>query len=100
MALLVDYYIFPGKFCFINHHGILNKEENLKYAHVLVDMEMKYNPVGYPSFLVGDFNAWADHPSHQIWREHWSDAADVGAEHRGHKETPRNPRRISGSDIL
>ena len=38
MALLVDYYIFPGKFCFINH------------------------------------------PSHQIWREHWSDAADVGGE--------------------
>ena len=39
VALFVDYYIFPGKFCFINHHGILNKEENLKYAHVLVDME-------------------------------------------------------------
>lgn len=53
MALFVDYYIFPGKFCFINHHGILNREENLKYAHVLVDMEMKYNPEGYPSFLVG-----------------------------------------------
>ena len=27
-------------------------------------------------------------------------AAEVGAEHRGHKETPRNPWRISGSDIL
>lgn len=39
MALSIDYYIFPGKFCSINHHGILNKEENLKYAHVLVDME-------------------------------------------------------------
>ena len=68
------------KFCFINHHGILNREENLKYAHVLVDMETKYNPGGYPSFLVGDFNARADHPSHQIWREHWSDAAEVGGE--------------------
>lgn len=39
----------------------------------------KYNPEGYPSFLVGDFNARADHPSHQIWRGHWSDAAEVGA---------------------
>lgn len=48
----------------------------------------------------GDFNAMADHPSHQIWREHWSDAADVGAEHRGHKETPRDPCQISGSDIF
>ena len=27
-------------------------------------------------------------------------AAEVGAELRGHKETPRNPWRISGSDIL
>lgn len=60
----------------------------------------EYNPEGYPSFLAGDFNARADHPSHQIWREHWSDAAEVGAELRGHKETPRNPWRISGSDIL
>ncbi len=60
------------------------------------------HPAGYPSFLAGNFNAWAGHPSHQIWREHWSDAAEVGAEHqhRGHKETPRNPCRISGSDIL
>ena len=31
---------------------------------------------------------------------HWSDAAEVGAELLGHKETPRNPWRISGSDIL
>lgn len=38
----------------------------------------------------GFFSARADHPSYQIWREHWSDAAEVGAEHRGHKETPRN----------
>ena len=57
-------------------------------------------PAGYPSFLVGNFNVRAGHPSHHIWREHWSDAAGVGAEHRGHKETPRNPWRISGSDIL
>lgn len=50
------------------------------------------HPAGYPSFLAGVFNARADHPSCQIWREHWSDAAEVGAEHqhRGHKETPRN----------
>lgn len=65
------------KFCFLNHHGILNKEENLKYAQVLVDMEKKYNPKGYPSFFVGDFNARVDHPSHKIWREHWNDSADL-----------------------
>jgi len=67
-------------FFFMNHHGILNKEENLKYAHVLVDMEKKYNPKGYPSFLVGDFNARVEHPSHQIWREHWNDSAEIAGE--------------------
>jgi len=67
-------------FFFMNHHGILNKEENLKYAHVLVDMEKKYNPKGYPSFLVGDFNARVDNPSHKIWREHWNDSADLFGE--------------------
>lgn len=66
-----------GKYIFfINHHGILNAEENLKYAHVLIDMEKEYNPKGYPSFLVGDFNARVPHPSHQIWREYWNDSAD------------------------
>lgn len=65
---------------FMNIHGILNNGENLKYAHVLVDMEKKYNPQGYPSFLVGDFNARVAHPSHQVWREHWNDSADLFGE--------------------
>ena len=68
------------KFCFINHHGILNPEENLRYAHVLVDMEEKFNPKGYPSFLVGDFNVRAEHPSHQVWRTHWHDSAETAGE--------------------
>lgn len=70
------------KFCFLNHHGILNADENLKYAHVLVDMEKKYNPKGYPSFFVGDFNARVNHPSHKIWREHWQDSADLFGERK------------------
>lgn len=65
------------KIFFMNHHGIINKEENLKYAGILVDIEKKYNPKGYPSFFVGDFNVRADHPSHKLWRAYWSDAADI-----------------------
>ena len=68
------------KIFFMNHHGILNLAENEKYAHVLIDMEKKYNPKGCPSFLVGDFNARVDHPSHLQWRAHWSDSADTAGE--------------------
>lgn len=65
------------KFFFMNTHAALNREDHLKYAHVLVDMEKKYNPKGYPSFFVGDLNARPEHPSHRIFREHWSDSADM-----------------------
>ena len=100
MALFVDYYIFPGKFCCINHQGILNRKENLKYAHVLVDMEMNI------TLLV----------IRRFWRVFSTPGPIIRAirygvstgqmlqvsvrKHRGHKETPRNPWRISGSDIL
>ncbi len=68
------------KIFFMNNHGILNKDENLKYAQVFVDIEKKYNPNGYPSFFVGDLNARPNHPSHQIYRQYWKDAADMVSE--------------------
>lgn len=65
------------KIFFLNNHGILDKDENLLYAHVHVDIEKMYNPEGLPSFFVGDFNARVDHPSHEVYRAHWKDAADI-----------------------
>lgn len=100
MALLVDYYIFPGKFCFISRHGILNREENLKYAHVLVDMEHS------PTLLVIRRSWWVISTHGPIIRAirygvSTGQMLQVSVrKHRGHKETPRNPCRISGSDIL
>lgn len=64
------------KLFFMNNHGILNHEENLKYAPALVELEKRYNPEGLPSFLVGDFNARVESPSHGVWRQHWNDSAD------------------------
>lgn len=77
---------------------MLNREENLKYA-LSWSIWRKYNPEGYPSFLVGDSTQG---PIIRAIRYGVDTgyAAEVGAEHRGHKETPRNPCRISGSDIL
>lgn len=99
MALFVDYYIFPGKFCCINHQGILNRKENLKYAHVLVDMEMNITLL-----VIRRFWRVFSTPGPIIRAIRYGVsigyAAEVCAELRGHKETPRNPCRISGSDIL
>lgn len=68
------------KIFFLNNHGILDKEENLRYAHVHLDIEKKYNTKGYPSFFVGDFNARANHPSHELYRSYWKDAADIASD--------------------
>ena len=78
---------------------MLNREENLKYAHVLVNMEHS------PTLLVIRRFRWVISTQGPIIRAvrygvSTGYAAEVGAEHRGHKETPRNPCRISGSDIL
>ena len=70
------------KFFFMNSHAPLNREEHIKYAHVYVDMEKKYNPEGLPSFFVGDLNARPDHPASVYYREYWSDASAIyGEEH-------------------
>lgn len=65
------------RFFVINTHAALNKEEHLRFAPVYEAMEARYNPDGLPSFFVGDFNARRDHPSHQIFRRRWQDAADL-----------------------
>lgn len=71
------------KFFFLNSHSALNKEDHLKYAHVYVDMEKKFNPDGYPSFFVGDLNARPNHPSHEVFRQWWSDCWDAFPDQKG-----------------
>lgn len=63
------------RFVFMCCHAALNKEDNAKYAHVLIDREKMYNPEGYPSIFVGDLNTRPETESSQIWRSHWRDAA-------------------------
>jgi len=55
-------------------HAPLNKEEHAANAHVLVDMEKKYNPKGYPSFFVGDMNAREEHAASAVYRSWWKDS--------------------------
>lgn len=69
-------------------HMALDSEFNEKYAHVFEEMERKYNPIGYPSFFVGDFNTRPDTPTSRILRQYWTDSAmgtDEGATYNGYK---------------
>lgn len=55
-------------------HAPLNIDRHAAHAPVFVRMEKEYNPNGYPSFFVGDFNAreW-DGPS-AVYRDWWIDS--------------------------
>jgi endonuclease/exonuclease/phosphatase family metal-dependent hydrolase len=55
-------------------HAPLNKEQHAANAHVFIDMERKYNPKGYPSFFVGDFNAREEHAASAVYRSWWTDS--------------------------
>lgn len=68
------------KFFFMNSHAPLNRADHIKYAHVYIDMEKKYNKENLPSFFVGDLNARPDHPASVIYREYWKDSADTWPE--------------------
>lgn len=65
------------KIFFMNTHAPLNGNDHLKYAHVYIDMEKKYNPEGLPSFFVGDLNIRPDNAVTPIYREYWKDSADI-----------------------
>lgn len=54
-------------------HAPLNKEDHAAAAHICADMERLYNPEGYPSFFVGDFNALETDASSAEYRKWWAD---------------------------
>lgn len=55
-------------------HAPLNKAQHAQNAHVFIDMEKKYNPKGFPSFFVGDFNARETDEASAVYRSHWTDS--------------------------
>lgn len=87
----------PGAF---RIYGILNKEENLKYAHVLVDMEMNitlrvirrsWRVISTQGPIIRAIRYGVS--TGQMRQVSVRNTADI-------KKLPRNPWRISGSDIL
>ena len=55
-------------------HAPLNKEQHARYAGIFLEMEKKYNPEGYPSFFLGDFNASELDECSAVYRSYWTDA--------------------------
>ena len=55
-------------------HAPLNKQDHAIGAHIFIDMEKKYNPKGYPSFFVGDFNARESDDASATYRTWWTDS--------------------------
>ena len=62
------------KFFFIATHGPLKREANANAAHVLVDIDRKYNTEGLPTIVVGDMNAWPTQPFLATMTEYYDDA--------------------------
>lgn len=62
------------KYLMMVTHAPLNKQEHAENAHIIIDMEKKYNPKGWPSFFVGDMNANERHDASAVYRTHWTDA--------------------------
>ena len=54
-------------------HAPLNKKDHAANAHIFIDMEKKYNPKGYPSFFLGDFNADEKQDASVTYRTWWTD---------------------------
>ena len=62
------------KYLFMVTHAPLNHQQHADNAHVFVDMEKKYNPKGWPSFFVGDFNIKEEGAASAVYRTHWTDS--------------------------
>ena len=69
-------------------HAPLNKDAHAENAHIFVEMEKKYNPEGYPSFFVGDFNASEADACHAVYRTCWTDAYHAFDAHPSARKGP------------
>ena len=66
-----------AKFFFMVNHGILNDDDNAKYAQVYIDREKMYNPQGLPSIFVGDMNCEPSEPASITWKTWWNDVYEL-----------------------
>lgn len=66
-----------ARFFFMVNHGILNDDDNAKYAYVYIDREKMYNPQGLPSIFVGDMNCEPSEPASVTWKTWWNDVFDL-----------------------
>lgn len=55
-------------------HAPLNTDQHAEHAHVFVEMEKRYNPNGWPSFFIGDFNACETDAPSTVYRTWWKDS--------------------------
>jgi len=54
-------------------HAPLNKDQHAADAHIYAEMEARFNPRGFPSFFLGDFNANEADACSAVHRQHWED---------------------------
>ena len=62
------------KYLMMVTHAPLNKLQHNEAAHIIVEMEKKYNPKGWPSFFVGDLNTTERDDASAVYRSHWTDS--------------------------
>ena len=62
------------KYLMMVTHAPLNKQQHNEAAHIIVEMEKKYNPKGWPSFFVGDLNTTERDDASAVYRSHWTDS--------------------------
>ncbi|MBR2351534.1 MAG: endonuclease/exonuclease/phosphatase family protein [Alistipes sp.] len=71
------------KFFFIATHGPLKRGASANAAHVLVDIDRKYNTEGLPTIVVGDMNAWPSQPFLATMTEYYEDSFEVAKKRCG-----------------
>lgn len=71
------------KFFFMNNHACLNSEPNATFASVYIDQEKKFNPLGLPSFYVGDMNARPEYAATTTYKTYWKDSYETAKKKTG-----------------
>lgn len=87
------------KYLMMVTHAPLNRQQHAENAHIFIDMEKKYNPKGWPSFFVGDFNAKETDDASAVYRTHWTDSYHAFDEDPSLREGPEvtfNGWRLEG----
>lgn len=63
-----------GKKIFVvSTHGCLDAGKRKEFAPIFAEVEKKYNPNGYPAFLLGDMNARPTDDASVEYRKYWND---------------------------